>query len=216
MFTLIGDIVGSRKLPDRASAQRIVGDALTRVNDAIDTVQLLETTVGHEVQGGFATSEDSALATLLIRLMLPPGMDMRFGLGQREVKVSDSTRKPLLQHVPGFWTAREAIGKLTGRHGTWYVRSPDEPGDARTPVRPQGTKDRRAPDPAAVNAFLLARDALVATLNDRQHRMLLLSLKGKSQRAIAAVEGISESAVSQAFTKGVRAARDAQVTFGKA
>ena len=216
MFTLIGDIVGSRKLPDRASAQRTVGDALTRVNDAIDTVQLLEPTVGDEVQGGFATIGDAALATLLIRLELSPGIDLRFGLGQGEVTVHDSERTPLLQDGPGWWTAREAIGELKGRHGTWYVRSPDEPGDARTRARPQGTKDHRAPDPAAVNAFFLARDALVATLNDRQHRMLLLSLKGKSQRAIAAVEGISESAVSQAFTKGVRAARDAQVTFGKA
>ncbi|RPF21634.1 SatD family protein [Myceligenerans xiligouense] len=201
MFTLIGDLIGSREVPDRAAVQRTIGKILDRVNGAIDTVQLLEPTVGDEIQGGFHTIGDATLATLLIRLELAPHVDMRFGLGYGDVTVHDADRRPLLQDGPGWWTAREAIDKLKGKHGTFYVG-------------PQGGD--RTPDPALVNAFLLARDALVATLNDRQHRMLLLALRGKSQRAIAEAEGITESAVSQAFARGVRAAHDAQVTFGKA
>lgn len=201
MFTLIGDLIGSREVPDRAAVQRRIGEVLGRVNDTIDTAQLMEPTVGDEVQGGFRTIGDATLATLLVRLQLAPDVDMRFGLGYGDVTVHDDDRRPLLQDGPGWWTAREAIDKLKGKHGTCYV-GPDD--------------DENAPHPSFVNAFLLARDALVATLNDRQHRMLLLALRGESQRAIAEVEGITESAVSQAFARGVRAAHDAQVTFGEA
>ncbi|GAB3167072.1 SatD family protein [Myceligenerans halotolerans] len=201
MFTLIGDLIGSREVPDRAAVQRTIGEILGRVNDAVDTAQLLEPTIGDEIQGGFTTIGDATLATLLIRLELAPAVDMRFGLGYGDVTVHDDDRRPLLQDGPGWWTAREAIDKLKGKHGTWYV-GPEDGGDA--------------PDPAFVNAFLLARDALVAMLNERQHRMLLLALRGKSQRAIAQAEDITESAVSQAFARGVRAAHDSQVTFGKA
>ncbi|MBL0888657.1 SatD family protein [Myceligenerans indicum] len=201
MFTLIGDLIGSREAPDRAALQRRVGQILDQVNEAIDTMQLLEPTVGDEIQGGFATIGDATLATLVIRLELAPDADMRFGLGYGDVTVHDGDRRPLLQDGPGWWAAREAIETLKGKRGTLYVG-------------PQDGDD--TPDPAFVNAFLLARDALVATLNARQHRMLLLALKGQSQRAIAEAEGITESAVSQAFARGVRAAHDAQITFGKA
>jgi predicted transcriptional regulator len=46
--------------------------------------------------------------------------------------------------------------------------------------------------------------------------MLRLSLLGESQQAIARVEGISKSAVSQQFARGISAVRDAQLLFGKA
>lgn len=193
MFTLIGDIVGSRTLWDRTAAQRAVNAAVDRVSTQVDVQQQIEPTVGDEVQGGFATFGAATLATLLINLELSPDIKLRFGLGNGQVTVHDGDRRPLLQDGPGWWTAREAIGHLKGRHGTWYVGPPDG-----------------SPDPALLNAFLLARDALVARLSDRQHRMLLLSLQGRSQREIAAVESITESAVSQAFARGVRGALDAQ------
>lgn len=199
MFTLIGDVVGSRGLANRSTAQRTINEALNRVNGAVETAQPLEPTVGDEVQGGFTTISDATFATLLINLELSPDIKLRFGLGHGDVTVHDGDRRPLLQDGPGWWTAREAIGRLKGRDGTWYVGQPDE-----------------EPSSALINAFLLARDALVARLSDRQHRMLLLSLQGRSQREIATAEKISESAVSQAFAKGVRAAHDAQLTFGKA
>ena len=67
--------------------------------------------------------------------------------------------------------------------------------------------------PTLVNAFLIVRDGLVDRLNDRSRRMLRRSLEGASQHQIAAEEGISASAVSQAFAKGVTAVRDAQRMF---
>lgn len=217
MYTVIGDIVGSRRLMDRAAAQRTIVAALARVSTAIPLAQRLEPTFGDEVQGGFHTIADAALATLLIRLELnrlahpsptdragdarsPELVVMRFGIGHGDVRVFEIDSQPIRQDGPGWHTARDAIDSLGKKAGTRYV----------------GSDGITWPGPDAVNAFLVARDGLVDTLNHRQRRMLLCSLHGESQKAIAEVEGISESAVSQAFARGVSAVRDAQSLFGKA
>ncbi|HEV6955435.1 MAG TPA: hypothetical protein VKY86_19505 [Promicromonospora sp.] len=217
MYTVIGDIVGSRKLADRAAAQRAIIAALAHVSRALPPAQRLEPTFGDEVQGGFETIADATLATLLIRLELnrlahpspaadpgdtpPPELVvMRFGIGQGDVRVFDPDSQPIRQDGPGWHTARDAIDSLSKRAGTRYV----------------GPERAVWPVPDAVNAFLVARDGLVDTLNHRQRRMLLRALHGDSQKSIAELEGISESAVSQAFARGVSAVRDAQSLFGKA
>lgn len=217
MFTVIGDIVGSRALEDRARAQQAVVATLLRVSSVMPLAQRLEPTFGDEIQGGFETVADATLATLLIRLELnrlahpqPPGdasaeptpelVTMRFGIGKGEVRVFELETQPIRQDGPGWHAARDAIDSLGKKPGTRYV----------------GPTDVAWPRPAAVNAFLVARDCLVDTLNHRQRRMLLFTLHGEPQKAIAEREGISPSAVSQAFAKGVSAIRDAQTLFGKA
>lgn len=197
MYTLIGDVVGSRRLSDRAGAQAAIGAALERVSAHVRLQQPLEATVGDELQGGFASLADATLTALLVRLELLPDVDVRCGLGMGEVTVHDPDRRPLLQDGPGWWAAREALDEL-GRPRrsalrTWYV----------------------GPGAGTANAFLTVRDTLVDRLNDRSRRMLLLALQGHTQAEIAEVEGISKSAVSQAFAKGVGAVRDAQGSFGK-
>lgn len=217
MFTVIGDVVGSRALKDRARAQRAIMDALTSVARSIRPAQRLEPTFGDEIQGGFETVADATLATLLIRLELhrlafpspetnthtepsPELVVMRFGIGKGDVRVFELESQPIRQDGPGWHAAREAIDALGKKSGARYV----------------GPAGAGWPEPAAVNAFLVARDGLVDTLNHRQRRMLLSALHGETQKAVAAREGISESAVSQAFAKGVSAVRDAQDLFGKA
>jgi hypothetical protein len=66
------------------------------------------------------------------------------------------------------------------------------------------------PDAAVVNAHLLCRDALVDRLNERGWRMLRAALQGDSQQRIAEAEGVTKSAVSQQFSRGISAVRDAQ------
>lgn len=211
MFTLIGDLVGSRHLPDRAGAQRLLAAVLAEVNEHLDPAQPLEPTVGDEVQGGFATLAEVTQATLLIRLGCLPTVDVRFGLGDGAVEIHDPDRRPLLQDGPGWWAAREAIETLAAPRRstarTWFcaAEQPETPAGSPPTADPQ-----RTPPPGTVNAYLLCRDQLVDRLPDRGRRMLRAALLGATQRAIADQEGISPSAVSQQFARGIGAVRDAQ------
>lgn len=195
LHTLIGDLVGSRGLPDRSAAQRSTGRVLDELNERLRPAQALEPTVGDEFQGAFVSLGEAVLASVLVRLALLPEVDARCGLGHGEVAVHDSSRRPILQDGPGWWAAREALEALAAPRRTasrtWYV----------------------GPDAGRVNAFLLTRDALIDRLNERGHRMLRLALAGDSQQRIAELEGISKSAVSQQFARGVGALRDAHREF---
>lgn len=195
MYAVIGDIVGSRRLPDRAAAQRHVTAVLAEVGGVVEGVQPLEATVGDEFQGGYATLGGATRAALLVRLGLLPDVDVRVGIGVGDTTVYDDTREPLLQDGPAWWAAREAVEAMAGprRSGvrTWFA----------------------GPDPAAaalVNAHLLCRDALVDRLSERGWRMLRLAVAGESQKRIAELEGVTRSAVSQQFARGIAAVRDAQ------
>lgn len=192
MFALIGDVVGSRDLPDRAAAQARLGGVLVSVAEAVPGVQPLEPTVGDEFQGAYATLADATRVSLLVRLALLPDIDVRCGIGEGATTVFDATRRPLLQDGPAWWAAREAVETMSTprRSGlrTWYV----------------------GPEAALVNAHLLCRDALVDRLSERGWRMLGLALLGWTQQAVAEAEGISRSAVSQQFARGIAAVRDAQ------
>jgi len=195
VYTLIGDMVGSRRLPDRQRAQETLGRALDEVTGLLEPAQRLEPTVADEFQGAFETLSDAVLAGLLVRLTLLPGMDVRCGIGAGELTVHDATRRPLLQDGPAWWAAREAVEVLSAprrtTQRTWYVGDGD----------------------ASVNAFVTCRDRLVDRLNDRGCRMLRMALLGDPQQRIAVVEGISKSAVSQQFSRGIASIRDAQATF---
>ena len=189
--TVIGDLVGSRRAPDRGELQRSLGEALSELNATVATVQAFEPTVGDEFQGACPTLADATLATLLVRLALRGRGDARCGIGVGEVTVHDDTRTPLLQDGPGWWAARdaiEAVEQARGDRRTWYV----------------------GPDAATTNAFLLCRDQVVARLNDRGARMLRLALLGHSQREIAEREGVYPSAVSQQFSRGIATVLAAQ------
>lgn len=200
MYTVIGDLVGSRRLVDRAGAQRRLSDVLASVNAELPLTQELEATIGDEFQGAAEDLATAVLAGLLVRLRLRPGLDARCGYGWGEVTVHDADRRPLLQDGPGWWSARAAIDELGRRRSarSWYDAGPA--GDvSQGPQVPAGQ----------VNAFLLTRDALIDRLSDRGRRLLDGALRGLSQRELAALEGISEAAVSQQFARGVGAVRDA-------
>lgn len=205
MFTLIGDLVDSRKLPDRAAAQARLGEVLagvtTELAAARPLAQALEPTIGDEFQGAAEDLPTLLLAGLLVRLRLLPVVDVRCGYGWGDVTVHDPERRPLLQDGPGWWAARAAVDELGRRRSarSWY--------DA-------GGSTDATPAPAAVNAFLLCRDALVDRLNERGHRLLDGLLCGLTQRELAHREGISEGAVSQQVARGVGAVRDAHRVFG--
>ncbi|MGI8900833.1 MAG: SatD family protein, partial [Nocardioides sp.] len=145
LYTVIGDLVGSRHVSDRRAVQTALARALNELNKAISPAQALEPTVGDEFQGGFATLASATRASLLVRLSMLPTVDSRSGIGYGEVTVHDDTRTPLLQDGPGWCAAREAVESLeAGRphRRTSFVASD----------RPDGPHDV-----GAVNAYLVCR-----------------------------------------------------------
>ncbi|MGZ8737614.1 MAG: SatD family protein [Nocardioides sp.] len=190
LYTVIGDLVGSRDVPDRAALQTALGEVLAAVNQHIEPRQPFEATVGDEYQGACLTLADAARASLLVRLALLPTGDSRCGLGHGEVTVHDASRRPLLQDGPGWWAARDAIEVVAG---------------TRTHRRTSFV----GPGSGPVNAFLTCRDQLVERLNERGRRILRLALLGHPQKEIAEIEQVTRSAVSQQFSRGVGAIVDA-------
>lgn len=180
--TLIGDVVGSREALDRADLHdRLVG-ALAVVNEEFAPVVPLRVTVGDEYQGSFRSVGAALQAALRLRLLVLPEFDLRHGIGWGATTVI--SEDPRVEDGPGWWAAREAIGSVAGARGlkTAYQRAPET---------------SRGPDPAAVNAALVSRDALLAAASPRSWGVLRGLLGGMSQREIAAAEGVSASAVSQ-------------------
>jgi hypothetical protein len=197
LYTLIGDVVGSRKLPDRTAAQTRIGEALREVTEHLQPAQALEPTAGDEFQGAFTSLGTAVSATILVRLALLPEIDVRCGLGHGELTVHDASRTPVLQDGPAWWAARAALEWL------------DAPRRAARRTRYVG------PDEARVNAYLTTRDALLERLGDTSVRMLALSLHGRSQKEIAAELGVTPSAVSHQVARGVGALREAHDLFEK-
>jgi hypothetical protein len=191
LYAVIGDVIGSRWLVDRAGAHQALTRSLDEVNDLLAPAHPFAVTVGDEYQGACDSLADAVLAALLVRLALLPDVDLRCGIGHGTIMVRDAAGGAVVQDGPGWWTAREAIETVADARDarrTWYV------GEA------SGT----------VNAFLLCRDQLIDRLNERGIRMLRLALTGSTQKQIAEAEGIWPSAVSQQFARGVGAVVDAQ------
>ena len=178
---LIGDVVGSRHAADRADLHRRVLRALEQVDGAPAAF-----TVGDEFQGSFATVGAAIDAALTVRLALTPDVDVRFGIGWGALEMLDAETG--IQDGPGWWSAREAI--------EWTAATQQQPALAtvRTAYRRHGDT---GPDPDAVNAALLCRDHLLGSIDARSSRLLRGLLDHKTKKELAAMEGISASAVSQ-------------------
>jgi hypothetical protein len=182
--TLIGDVVGSRTVADRAGAHRLLNRALREVaDDAIDPPAF---TVGDEFQGAFTGVGLAIDAALSLRLAVAPEIDVRFGIGWGAVTMLDEAAG--IQDGPGWWAAREAI--------EWTASAQRQPGLALVRTSFRGAAETRA-DVDAINAALICRDHLLGSLDDRSTRIVKALLKNRTKKDIAAAEGISPSAVSQ-------------------
>jgi hypothetical protein len=187
--TLIGDVVGSRRIADRSVQHRALNKALAVV--AADAIDPPAFTVCDEFQGSYPTVGQAIDAALSLRLAMAPGVDIRFGIGWGAVMMLDESAG--IQDGPGWWAAREAI--------EWTASAQRQPGLAlvRTSFRLNG---EARTDVGAINAALICRDHLIGSLDQRSIRILKGLLSNHTKKDIAAAEDISASAVSQ------RAGRD--------
>ena len=182
---VIGDVVGSRRAVDRAALHDRVARALVEVNGQFAAD--LRLTVGDEYQGAFPSVGHALRATLALRLALLPGADVRHGVGHGPVETLDAGSR--IEDGPGWWAARAAIDAAAAAAARPATRS------ARTAYR--RVEGLPGPDAGAIDAALLGRDALVGRLSERGLSVLRGLMAGRTQREIAAAEGVSTSAVSQ-------------------
>jgi hypothetical protein len=190
---VLADIVGSRRLPDRAAAQRSLDSAIARVEgDFPDLVRPLRPTVGDEQQALYPDLDSAMAALLLLQLALPEGLECRFGIGLGDVLIVPATGGSIPEG-PGWWAARDAIEKVHAlqkraapRARTWVVAAD----------RDDAVMDRTT---RLANAYLLARDEIVGSMSARARRLTYGRSLGVAQRQLAETEGITQSAVSQAL-----------------
>lgn len=184
---VIGDLVGSRKAPDRRALQRRLSSALARSAGDRSAPDPLMITAGDEFQGSFATVGEALHASFLIWLDLIPDGDVRFGVGWGWVQVLDADTGT--QDGPAWWQARSAIDTAEARA--------EHPGTRHTRFCYRAGPEGEGPSEPAVDAALLCRDQLIGSLGTRSLRILGGLMAGRSKSEIARTEGVSASAVSQ-------------------
>lgn len=184
--TVIGDIVGSRRVADQERVLDDVRETLDWVNQHVSGRFSLQPTVGDEFQGAYGRLPDALLATLLISLRLKGTLDVRFGLGRGPVTVTDSSLAPAGQSGPGWWNARQAIDEVaalqSGAKG-W----------------PSSLRSRFVgddPQAGLLNAFLLCRDQVLMAMDAKDARIAVSLFVGEPQQRVAEELGMAQSSVS--------------------
>lgn len=188
---VIADIVGSRRLSDRADAQKVLDEAIARVERDLPVArQRLRPTVGDEQQGVYPTLPSALASLLLVQLALPDDIQCRFGVGIGALADIESA-SGTIPEGPGWWAAREAIEIVHAKQQravpsarTWVVAAAGEDEAMHSAVD-------------LANAYLLARDQLVGAMTERGRRLTYGRCRGITQRELARAEGITQPAVSQ-------------------
>ena len=210
-YAVIADIVGSRTLTNRADAQRIFEAALDRASEGLALLQAPYPTVGDEFQAVAYTLEDALLLTLRAQLLLPPQLQLRFGIGAGRIEEFASgvhrqaparargADSAALQDGSAWWAARAAINRAHDVQDssnpfirTWFM--------AHASVESEFSSHCQT----CINAMLSLRDHSILKLSARHRRITASLLLGKTQVEIARVEKLSQQAISD-FARGTGA-----------
>ena len=210
-YAVIADIVGSRTLTNRADAQRIFEAALERASEGLALLQAPYPTVGDEFQAVAYTLEDALLLTLRAQLLLPPQLQLRFGIGAGRIEEFASgvhrqapargrgAESAALQAGSAWWAARAAINRAHDVQDasnpfirTWFM------------VHASVESEFSSHCQTCINAMLSLRDHSILKLSARHRRITASLLLGKTQVEIARVEKLSQQAISD-FARGTGA-----------
>ena len=210
-YAVIADIVGSRTLTNRADAQKIFEAALERASEGLALLQAPYPTVGDEFQAVAYTLEDALLLTLRAQLLLPPQLQLRFGIGAGRIEEFASgvhrqapargrgAESVALQDGSAWWAARAAINRAHDVQDasnpftrTWFM--------AHASIESEYSSHCQT----CVNAMLSLRDHSILKLSARHRRITAALLLGKTQVEIARAEKLSQQAISD-FARGTGA-----------
>ena len=195
IVAVLGDVVASRRQPDRERSRAALDDALSLANRRVPATQPLSPTIGDEFQGLYPDLVSALDATLLVRLSLIGEVGVRFGVGSGELFPFDPEEAPFAQDGPAWWAAREAVD---------VVSEAEQRQERQRGLRTRWV-DARGERPfvvAVVNAFLQCRDELVSAMDPRDAAATLGLLADEPLTAIARAQGVSVSAISQRAIRG--------------
>jgi len=176
-FAVIGDIIGSRNVDDRAGLQRQLGAGLADVNrryaNQIASKYLL--TIGDEFQGLLRTSENIDRILASLRVAVHP-VDLRFGIGVGGL-VTPLQEQAIGMDGPCFQRARAAIERAKERSTQIEV----ECGEAHP----------------GFEIYCQLYSGMRRSWTERQRQIIDLSMSGMEGVDIARLLEISPPAVSQ-------------------
>jgi len=188
---VIGDIVSSRTFEDQEALLDLVIRNLEWVNERTSPVQPLEMTIADEFQGAYANVGEALDAALFVQLCLLGEVELRFGCGWGEISRFDPESASMVQSGPAWWTAREALDEVVelGAKRLW-------PSTIRTRVRRPSEMPSFESTERLVNSFLMCRDALLASLDQKDARIALALFFRERPEHVAMELGISQPAVA--------------------
>ena len=116
-YALIGDIIESRHLANRAQQQEALNQVLDNLNDRYQAhlASRFSLTLGDEFQGLVKVGAPIFQMIDELRLALPE-LNLRFGLGLGEILTSINPALSLGADGPAYWRAREAIQQVHQQH----------------------------------------------------------------------------------------------------
>lgn len=201
-IAVTADIIGSRQLADRNAAQRAFDETIAAVErDFPLATHGLRPTVGDEQQAVYPTLEAALGAILLLRLALPDGVEFRYGVGMGDIgRVRSTTSTQGISDGPGWWAARSAVEhvEVLQRRAAPQARS--------WIIAHESVAAEHAQTVDWANAHLLTRDEIVGAMSERVRRLTYGRCLSRTQRELAAAEGITQSAVSQSLSTSGAAA----------
>jgi hypothetical protein len=191
---LIGDMVGSRRAPDRPGLQTEMESRFAEVGDILGEAPVF--TIGDEFQVRYPSVDEAIEASLQLHLRSAGLTRLRIGIGWGELLAEDRARKPFGEDGPCWWRARDAI-EVVERSGRGAHRA--------TAIKTETAID------TLLNDYLLLRDTLIHGLDDTDARIALGLLSGRTQTDLAGELGINKSSVSRrANTHGILALVEAR------
>lgn len=193
---VIGDIVSSRTFEDQAVLLDLVSHNLEWVNERTSPVQPLDLTVGDEFQGVYADLGQALDAALFVQLRLLGKVELRIGCGWGEISRFDPESAPMAQSGSAWWVAREALEEVIDLSSKklW-------PRTLRTRFRRDSEEGETNATEQLVNSFLLCRDDLLASLDEKDGRIALGLFFDERQEELAKELEISQPAVAKRLTE---------------
>jgi hypothetical protein len=113
-FVILGDVVKSRDIPDRAKFQAHLIETMSSVNKRFpdSLVSSLMVNSGDSFQGIFSSHVPLLQLCDVLRFSLSPYCAVRLGLGFGEITTAIDRKSSILCDGPAFWNAKEALDSL--------------------------------------------------------------------------------------------------------